>query len=79
MTDALSRVTHYGYDNNGNKISETDALGRATTYTYDLNRLTKISYPKRKALDLATDDVVNLTFTIEHIAAKAQHSESGTK
>jgi RHS repeat-associated protein len=41
-----SRLTHYAYDPNGNKTSETDPNGNVTAYAYDqLNRLKTVTYP----------------------------------
>jgi len=43
ITDRLSRVTVYGYDDRGNVTTQIDALGNTTTYTFDAddNQLTK--------------------------------------
>jgi RHS repeat-associated protein len=41
-----SQLTHYAYDPNGNKTSETDPNGNVTAYAYDqLNRLKTVTYP----------------------------------
>lgn len=47
QTNAATQLqTSYGYDGNGNKISQTDAQGRVTTWTYDINsRLTSRTLP----------------------------------
>jgi len=35
VTDALSQVTRYSYDEVGNRISQTDANTHTTSYQYD--------------------------------------------
>lgn len=35
MEAADGAVTTFGYDHEGNLVSETDALGHVTEYTYD--------------------------------------------
>ena len=35
MTDALNQVTSYGYDEVGNRITQTDANNHTTNYQYD--------------------------------------------
>ena len=46
MTDALDQVTSYGYDELGNRTSQTDANGHVTRFEYDkLGRETKRILP----------------------------------
>ena len=46
VTDALGQVTSYGYDEVGNRITQTDANSHATSYVYDqLGRRTRRILP----------------------------------
>ncbi len=46
ITDALNQITQYGYDEQGNRISQIDANGHATSFEYDqLGRQTKRNLP----------------------------------
>ncbi|MDQ6617188.1 MAG: DUF6531 domain-containing protein [Actinomycetota bacterium] len=66
MTDALSNVTSYGYDNAGNRLTQQDPGGNClatpkvgcTSFTYDVaNELKSISYS-----DGVTPNVSNITY-----------------
>ena len=58
---APNPVTTYGYDELGNKASQTDALGRITKWEYDaLGRMTKRTLPGGQSETFAYDAVGNL-------------------
>ncbi len=59
---ATQQQTVYGYDVNGNKISQTDAQGHVTSWTYDANsRVTNRTLPAGQTESFAYDVAGNLT------------------
>ncbi|MFZ6682219.1 RHS repeat-associated core domain-containing protein [Undibacterium sp. Tian12W] len=59
---ATQQQTIYGYDVNGNKISQTDAQGHVTNWTYDVNsRVTSRTLPAGQTESFAYDVAGNLT------------------
>jgi len=60
-TGGLNLVTRYGYDEVGNRISQTDANGHATTYQYDqLGRRTGRTLPAGQSESYVYDSAGNL-------------------
>jgi RHS repeat-associated protein len=58
LTDALSHVTTFAYDNSGNQISVKDARQNTTQYQYDtLNRQTAVIYRDQSSSSTAYDNL----------------------
>lgn len=66
MTDALTHVTSYGYDEQGNLIQQTDANNHTTTFEYDsMGRRVKRSLPEGQFETYSYDVVGNLTNKVD--------------
>ena len=60
--DRMGNPTQFGYDQNGNVISETDPLGNTSTYTYDSNNhRTSVTDPLGNTTSYAYDANGNMS------------------